>query len=54
MITNREIRSVNLLDDALAEVVESAVENDLERERIAAALREHAETVESGGAPADD
>ncbi|MEF8818760.1 MAG: hypothetical protein V5A31_09270 [Haloferacaceae archaeon] len=48
MITNREIKSVGLLDEALAEVVESAVENGVERERIAAALRERAEAVETG------
>jgi hypothetical protein len=46
VITNREIRSADLLDEALDEVVESAVENDVGRERVAAALRERAEAVE--------
>lgn len=48
MITNREIRSADLLDEALTEVVESATENGVKRERIATALRERAEAVEEG------
>jgi hypothetical protein len=47
VITNREIRSADLLDEALVEVVESAVENGVERERIATALRQRAESVEA-------
>ena len=46
MITNREIRNADLLEEALDEVVESAVENGVGRERVVAALRERAEAVE--------
>jgi hypothetical protein len=53
VITNREIRSADLLDEALVEVVESAVENDVERARIATALRERAEALEGGAASGD-
>jgi hypothetical protein len=50
MITNREIKSEALLAEALAEVVESARENDVGDETIAEALRERAATV---SAPTD-
>jgi len=46
MITNREIGNGDLLEEALDEVVESAVENGVGRDRVAAALRERAEAVE--------
>ena len=46
MITNCEIRNADLLEEALDEVVDSAVENGVGRERVAAALRERAEAVE--------
>jgi len=54
VITNRDIRSAALLDEALGEVVESAVENDVARARIATALRERAEAVEAGETAAGD
>ncbi|UIO98995.1 hypothetical protein Hbl1158_10660 [Halobaculum sp. CBA1158] len=47
MITNREISSHRLLDEALEEVVESASENGLPADDIATALRERADEVES-------
>ncbi|WP_435065008.1 hypothetical protein [Halobaculum sp. EA56] len=50
MITNREIASERLLDEALAEVAESARENGLPEGTVATALRERAAAVESEGA----
>jgi hypothetical protein len=47
VITNREIRSEDLLDEALDEVVGSAVENGVDPEHVAERLRQRAEAVES-------
>lgn len=49
MITNREIGDEDLLDEALAEVAASAVENGLDRERVAAAFRRRAAAVDDEG-----
>ncbi|MFB6301631.1 MAG: hypothetical protein ABEH78_02035 [Haloferacaceae archaeon] len=46
MITNREIRSERLLEDALGEVTESALANDIGAETVASTLRDRAEAVE--------
>jgi hypothetical protein len=48
VITNREIRDEDLLDEALDEVTTSAVDNGVAREAVAAALREHAAAVAEG------
>jgi hypothetical protein len=47
VITNREIRNEDLLDEALDEVVGSAVENGVDPERVAARLRQRAKAVET-------
>ncbi|MFC6785720.1 hypothetical protein ACFQFH_07345 [Halobaculum halobium] len=45
MITNREISSRALLEEALDELVESARENDVADAELAAALRAQAEKL---------
>jgi len=47
VITNREIRTEALLEEALDEVVESALENGVAPATVAATLREQADRVES-------
>ena len=54
MITNREIKSEALLEEALTEIVESARENDISDEVLAAALSDTAEAVASGEFESDD
>jgi hypothetical protein len=48
VITNREISSEALLEEALDEVTESATTNGLSRSTVAAVLRAHADQIESG------
>jgi len=45
VITNREIRNERLLDEALQEVTESALANDVDGDRVAATLRERAAEI---------
>ncbi|MFC7137135.1 hypothetical protein ACFQRB_13135 [Halobaculum litoreum] len=47
MITNREIASSALLNEALDEVVESAVDNGFERGELAAVFRDRAAALEA-------
>lgn len=54
MITNREIKSEALLEEALTEIVESARENDISDETLAAALFDTGEAVENGEFESDD
>jgi ribosome-binding protein aMBF1 (putative translation factor) len=54
MITNREIKSEALLEEALTEIVESARENGISDEVLTAALSETAEAVASGESESDD
>lgn len=48
MITNREIKSEALLDEALIEIVESARENDISEQTLAETLFDTAEAVANG------
>jgi hypothetical protein len=48
MITNREIKSEALLDEALTEIVESARENDISDQTLAETLFDTAEAVANG------
>jgi ribosome-binding protein aMBF1 (putative translation factor) len=48
MITNREIKSEALLEEAVTEIVESARENDISDRTLAATLSETAEALASG------
>jgi hypothetical protein len=54
MITNREIKSEALLEEALTEIVESARENDIADETLTEALSDTAEAVASGAFESDD
>lgn len=45
VITNREIRNERLLDEVLSEVTESALENDMDPEKVATMFREQAEAI---------
>ncbi|QZP38324.1 hypothetical protein [Halobaculum magnesiiphilum] len=49
MITNREISSRALFEEALDELVESARENDVPDETLAEVLRTRASGVDEGG-----
>ncbi|MFC5366426.1 hypothetical protein [Salinirubrum litoreum] len=48
MITNREIKSEALLDEALTEIVQSARENEISDQRLAETLFDTAEAVANG------
>jgi hypothetical protein len=48
MITNREIRSEALLNEALTEIVESARENDISDQTLTETLFDTAEAVANG------
>lgn len=54
MITNREIKSEALLDEALTEIVESARENGISDQRLAETLSDTAEAVANGEFESDD
>jgi hypothetical protein len=54
MITNREIKTEALLEEALTEIVESARENDIADETLTEALSDTAEAVASGEFESDD
>jgi hypothetical protein len=53
MITNREIKSEALLDEALTEIVESARENDISDQTVAETLSATADAVARGEFDAD-
>lgn len=46
MITNRDIQTVGLFDQALGEVIESAQESGVSDAALADSLRAHAEELE--------
>jgi hypothetical protein len=48
VITNREIQSEALLEEALGEVAESALANGIGAETVAETLRDHADRVTDG------
>jgi hypothetical protein len=54
MITNREIKTEALLEEALTEIVESARENDIADETLTEALSDTAEAVANGEFESDD
>jgi hypothetical protein len=47
MITNRDIRTVALFDEALDEVIESAQESGVSNTALAESLRSHAADLET-------